>query len=466
MRKFKGVDMYRLFVVFLAPVLVFALNLSDAKHLMDRTSFGLSMADYSVLREKSRYEAVAWLIEKNSKNQTLSLPSWAEKPLVKIKPIKKMSSQERENYRKEFRKRVRELKVWWMKTMATTDTPLREKMTLFWHNHFTSSIQKVRSPYLMLKQNELLRKNALGNFSTLLHAVSKDPAMILYLDNQSNKKQKANENYAREVMELFTLGEGHYSEKDITESARAYTGWHVNRKKMKFVFIKKFHDYGKKEFLGQKCDFDGDDVLDIILKQRRTAEFITLKFYKEFINDSKIDKKEVKRISDIFYNSHYDISVLLKEILLSPEFWSLKNRGVLVKSPVDLIVGTIRAFDLSPDDFRSLTYISKALKQDLFSLPNVKGWVGGVDWLDSSSVLLRNQIISRFTRGKEMGGGKKMMVKSDSFFTFKKGLSKRKKVKFLTQYLLPISPVGKINYNQSIKKIVANLVKDPVYQLK
>jgi uncharacterized protein (DUF1800 family) len=286
----------------------------------------------------------------------------------------------------------------------------------------------------MLEQNKLLRKYALGNFGDFLHAISKDPAMILYLDNQSNKKQKPNENYAREVLELFTLGEGHYSEKDITESARAYTGWHVNRKKMRFVFVKKLHDYEKKTFLTKRCNFDGDDILDIILQQQRTAQYITTKFYREFINDREINQAEIERIAKLFYESHYDISTLLKEILLSPDFWNEKNRSVLVKSPIELIVGTLRFLGMQPSQIRPLVSASRQLKQDLFAPPNVKGWAGGVDWLDSSSVLMRRQIIGRLSRGKEMGKTKNKMMQ--------------------------------INEKKDIKKITVDLIKDPVYQLK
>ncbi|NOX15142.1 MAG: DUF1800 domain-containing protein [Epsilonproteobacteria bacterium] len=456
----------KLFVILMLPFVTFALNLKDAKHLMDRTSFGLTQKEFQILKNKNKKEAVNWLINQNKKDYEPDLPSWANSPLIKTKPMKKMSTQERKIFRQKYRKRVLSLKIWWLKTMLKTETPLREKMTLFWHNHFTSSIKKVRSPYLMLKQNELLRQNALGNFGVFLHVISKDPAMILYLDNQSNKKQKANENFAREVMELFTLGVGHYSEKDVKESARAYTGWHVNLKKMKFVYVKKFHDYHEKSFLGENGNFDGDDVLNIILKKKQTAKFITLKFYKEFINDNDINQSEIARISDIFYRSNYDISTLLKEILLSPEFWSEKNRAVLVKSPVELIVGTLRALDIQPKNVKSLVYILKQLKQDLFDPPNVKGWSSGVDWLDSSSVLLRNQTISRFTRGKEMGKKVSMMMQEKENFTFKKGISKNKKIEFFKEYFLPMDPIHPINHKYKIKKIIANLLKDPVYQLK
>jgi len=380
--------------------------------------------------------------------------------------MKDLSTEERKAFRKKLRKKTIELKSWWMKKMIETSNPLREKMTLFWHNHFTSSIQKVRSPYLMYKQNELLRTNALGNFKTFLHAISKDPAMVIYLDNQSNKKQNPNENYAREVMELFTLGEGHYSETDIKEAARAFTGWRVNRKNGKFVFVKKLHDFGEKEFLGKKGNFDGDDILNIILTHPRTAEFITQKFYKEFINQ-KLNEKEVRRIAKIFYDSGYEIKVLLKEILLSDDFWDIKNRGVLVKSPVELIVGTLRSFDIQPKKVKGLVFASRNLKQDIFNPPNVKGWDGGVSWLDANSILVRNQIVSRFVRGKEENKKmSRMMSRQTNSILQKRDLTHTQKIEYLKEYLLPLEPINGVDESQDIQEIVSSLVLDPVYQLK
>lgn len=456
----------RFFIFIFIPYLLFALSLDESRHLMGRTSFAPTKNIVEILSSKNRQDSIDFLLKLNENSDFNSPPSWVETPLVKNKPFKKMSAQKRQMYRKEFRKRVIELKSWWLKNMIETSTPLREKMTLFWHNHFTSSIKKVRSPYLMYKQNQLLRRNALGNFKTLLHKISKDPAMVIYLDNQSNKKQNPNENYAREVMELFTLGEGHYSEKDVRAAAKAFTGWRVNRKKGKFVFVKKFHDFSKKEFLGKTGNFDGDDILNIILEKKRTAEFITQKFYKEFINE-KLNEKEVQRIAKIFYDSGYDIKVLLKEILMSDDFWDVKHRGVLVKSPVELIVGTLRSFDIQPKKVRGLVFASRNLKQDIFNPPNVKGWDGGISWLDANSILLRNQIISRFVRGKEKAKGMSMRMAKKSNSLFKnKNLTHKQKVKYLKSYLLALKPIDSFDESKEIQEIVGSLVLDPVYQLK
>jgi uncharacterized protein (DUF1800 family) len=170
-----------------------------------------------------------------------------------------------------------ELRSWWLTEMLTTRSPLTEKMVLFWHNHFVSSLQKVRSPVLMYRQNLLLRKHALGYFGDMLHEVSKDPAMVVYLDNASNRKAQPNENFAREVMELFTLGEGNYVEHDIKEAARAFTGWSIDLDTGQFLSRPLIHDDGVKTVLGRSGNFDGDAVLDILLAQPQTAEFIVRK---------------------------------------------------------------------------------------------------------------------------------------------------------------------------------------------
>ena len=198
--------------------------------------------------------------------------------------------------------------------MLTTPSPLTEKMVLFWHNHFVSSLQKVRSPVLMYRQNALLRKHALGYFGDLLHEVAKDPAMVIYLDSASNRKGQPNENFAREVMELFTLGEGNYGENDIKEAARAFTGWSLDPDTGEFVVRPLIHDDGVKTVLGRSGNFDGDAVLDILLAQPQTAEFIVAKLWREFVSPTP-DPAEVKRIARMFRDNRYNIKVALRALL-------------------------------------------------------------------------------------------------------------------------------------------------------
>ncbi len=282
------------------------------------------------------------------------------------------------------KKQLRELNLAWLDKMVSSREQLREKMTFFWHNHFATSVPFA---YLMQVQNNTLRKHALGKFSDLLHAVAKDPAMIIYLNNQQNKKNAPNENFAREVMELFTLGIGNYTEHDIREAARAFTGWTVNLKG-KFEFVKGDHDFGEKEFMGRKGNFSGEDILNILLDNPQVAEFVVTKIYREFVNDI-VDEQRVNKLAEEFLNSGYDISALMRKIFTSEWFFYPENIGVKIASPVELIV---RYRKLLAFEFKRKKYMLSAqdlLGQVLFFPPNVSGWKGGQQWIDSSTLLLR-----------------------------------------------------------------------------
>lgn len=290
---------------------------------------------------------------------------------------------------------MEELNGEWLFKMTYTPAVLREKMTFFWHNHFSTSTPLA---YLMQVQNNTLRKYALGKFGDLLHAVAKDPAMILYLNNQENKKAHPNENFAREVMELFTLGVGHYTEKDVKESARAFTGWTVNTKG-EYQFNDKQHDFDEKEFLGQKGNFNGDDILDIILSNKQVAVFITAKIYREFVNPD-VNAERVQKLADGFFKSGYDISALMRNIYTSDWFYDDENIGAKVSSPVELIVRYKKLVNLDVPNKKTLIDVQKALGQVLFFPPNVAGWKGGNTWIDSSSLLLRLSIPMYVIRGE------------------------------------------------------------------
>jgi uncharacterized protein (DUF1800 family) len=274
-------------------------------------------------------------------------------------------------------------------------------MVLFWHNHFVSSLQKVRSPVLMYRQQLLLRKHAFGYFGDMLHDVSKDPAMVIYLDNASNRKAQPNENFAREVMELFTLGEGNYGEQDIKEAARAFTGWSIDPDSGEFVSRPLIHDDGVKTVLGRSGNFDGDAVLDILLAQPRTAEFVVAKLWREFVSPVP-DAAEVKRIARMFRDNRYNIRIALRALLTSDAFYAPQNRAALIKSPVELIVGTLRQFRFETGEVMPFVLASRQLGQDLFAPPNVKGWPGGEAWINSASLLQRKQLLERLFRAQEM----------------------------------------------------------------
>ena len=330
--------------------------------------------------------------------------------------------------------------------MIATDSPMTERMTLFWHNHFTSQLPKVKWPSLMLQQNILLRHEALGNFATMLRAISKDPAMLIYLDNISNKKSHPNENFARELLELFTLGEGHYTEQDIKEAARAFTGWTVDRKSGKFRFNPRVHDFGKKTFLGRTGRFDGDDIIDIILEQNRTAEFITGKFYRAFVSP-EIDEAEVARIAAVFRKSGYEIKALMYEILTTDALKREANRELLIKSPIELVVGTLRTFETPDTMGRYLFRVTRAMGQELFNPPNVKGWPGGKAWITTGSLVERRSFLRRAGRVLDR------RYQNSSGFTQEE----------LEKWLLVTGPVTQTT---DAKRRFSTILLDPVYNLK
>ncbi|HTE16611.1 MAG TPA: DUF1800 domain-containing protein, partial [Burkholderiales bacterium] len=238
-------------------------------------------------------------------------------------------------------------------------------------------------------------------FGDLLHDVSKDPAMVIYLDNASNRKAQPNENFAREVMELFTLGEGNYTERDIKEAARAFTGWSIDGETGAFLFRSGAHDDGVKTVLGQSGKFEGEAVLDILLAQPYAAEFIVRKLWREFVSpNAGADPAEVKRIAGLFRDSRYDIRAALRALLTSDAFYAPQHRATLVKSPVDLVVGTLRQFQFTTGDVAPFALVLAQLGQNLFAPPNVKGWPGGEAWINSTTLLARKQFLDRLFRSE------------------------------------------------------------------
>jgi uncharacterized protein (DUF1800 family) len=257
-------------------------------------------------------------------------------------------------------------------------------MSLFWHGHFASRNLNIFYQQQML---DVIRRNSLGKFGDLLREVSKSAAMLNFLNAQQNRKDHPNENFAREVMELFTLGRGNYTENDIKEAARAFTGWSANVKG-EFVFRKFNHDPGSKTVLGKTGNFDGDEVLDILLEQKQTAKYITTKIYRYFVNE-QADADKIEWLSNRFYQSNYDISGLMQDIFTSDWFYNEKNIGARIKSPVELIVGIRRIMPMDLENEEVQLLVQRLLGQILFYPPNVAGWPGGKNWIDSSSLMFR-----------------------------------------------------------------------------
>ena len=384
-----------------APTPAATLGFDNARHLLNRTSFAANPADIDALAGLTREQAADRLLGWTGKPVVTPPPAWTAETFESRNRFRGMSVEERMLANREMVQKVFALRSWWLTEMLVTPSPLTEKMTLFWHNHFVSGQQKVRSPQLMYRQNDLLRRHALGNFGELLHAVARDPAMVIYLDSASNRKGQPNENFAREVMELFTLGEGNYGERDIKEMARAFTGWSINPETGEFLFRPFAHDDGEKTVLGRTGNFDGDAALDILLAQPQTAEFIVTKLWREFVSPSP-DPAEVRRIARIFRDSRYDIRAALGALLVSDAFYATKNRAALIKSPVELVVGTLRQFNFGTGDVMPFVLTANQLGQALFAPPNVKGWPGGEAWINSSTLLARKSFLERLFRVEEL----------------------------------------------------------------
>ena len=289
--------------------------------------------------------------------------------------------------RQQNREEIKNLNLLWLDELINSEAQLREKISLFWHGHFAC---RVINSFFQQDLLHTIRFHSLGNFGELLIEVSKSPAMLQFLNNQQNKKKSPNENFAREVMELFTMGRGNYTENDIKEAARAFTGWGFNLQG-EFVFRKQFHDEGSKTFLGRTGNFNGDDILNILLEQPQTASFITQKIYRYFVNE-EADAAKVQWLGKRFFANNYDIKKLLEDIFTSDWFYAEKNIGNKIKSPIELLAGIRRMLPLELDNDQAQLLFQKVLGQILFYPPNVAGWPGGRNWIDSSTLMIRLQI--------------------------------------------------------------------------
>ena len=364
------------------------------QHLMWRAGFGPAveqLGDLSKFTPKQFYTALVKASSKKPEYIDVA-DDYLKGLMMGIEEVgrqqkKEISADEKKLRQQKSREGVRNLNMYWLKEMVNSAAQLREKMAFFWHGHFAC-----RNLNVFYQQGLLdsLRRNALGNFGTMLKEVSKSAAMLNFLNNQQNKKDHPNENFAREVMELFTLGRGNYTEQDVKEAARAFTGWSANVKG-EYLFRRFQHDFGNKTVLGKTGTFDGVEVLDILLDQKQTAKFITRKIYKFFVNE-KIDEAKVAWLAERFFKNDYEISPLLEDIFTSDWFYEEKNVGANIKSPVELIAGIQRMLPMKLDNEESLMLLQRILGQLLFYPPNVAGWPGGKAWIDSSSLMMRMRI--------------------------------------------------------------------------
>jgi len=294
---------------------------------------------------------------------------------------------------------IEPLKTWWLYRMTAGPSPLKEKMCLFWHNLFATSNVKVRSARHMGAQNDLIRTHALGDFKALLAGMARDVAMLIWLDGNANRLRSPNENFAREVMELFTLGVGNYTEADIKEAARAFTGWHVRNDQ--FWFNRLQHDAGTKGIFSESGNFDGDDVLRLCLKHEACPRFIAMRLLKEFVMPHP-DESAIAALARCIRAHDFQMAPVLRELFGSQLFFSASARHSLIKSPVQFVLGTYRALDVRPN-LKTTAQIIAGLGQDLFQPPTVKGWEGGRLWITSATLLQRANFAASLTNSDTYG---------------------------------------------------------------
>jgi len=371
-------------------------NYSAAAHLLNRAGFGGTPAEVKSLSERGVDGAVDYLLDYEKIPDPTPDPEWAKPDPERMQHLADVirhgtpeeKRQLQQEYQKQQRQRITELRGWWLQRMATGPRPLQEKMALFWHGHFATSMDKVRDAYYMWRQNDIFRRLATGNWQLLLLEVGKDPAMLVWLDQAQSRREHPNENYAREVMELFALGEGHYTEHDITEAARALTGWSLDRQAQSYIYRPFAHDTGEKTIFGKTGNFDGDDFIGMIVAHPQSAKFITAKIWNYFAGSEPSPELNEALAAELRANGN-NFKPFLRTMFRSEEFYSPDIVRNQVKSPVQWLVGSVRVLETElPPPLVSWGML-RQLGQDLFAPPNVKGWDGGVTWITTNTLLTR-----------------------------------------------------------------------------
>lgn len=407
----------------------------EAAHLLNRAGFGATVKEVAVLHAMGRRQAVEHLLAQRPDPNADTWPKWAneemlaEKSRERFEAIRQfrqtsrnLSEQELDRKRREAiqkfqqeeRKNGLEAQAWWLKSMLTSPNPLKEKMTLFWHDHFATSFQKVKEPTFLMLQHRLFREHALGNFKSLTHAVAKDAAMTLYLDTQNSRKGKPNENFARELMELFTLGQGHYTEEDIRQSARAFTGYNLDRRTGKVFQQKNQWDDGDKTFLGKTGRFDGDGIIDVIFEQEQASRYLAMKLWEYFAYENP-PSTVVAALGKTLAAAKFEIKPLLREIFLSKEFYAPECMANQIKSPVQFLVQSLKQLETPMVPPAYALYVQSQLGQILFAPPNVAGWDWGKAWINTNTLFTRYQISGSLTKGGKNPSPEQGMGKAKGF---------------------------------------------------
>jgi uncharacterized protein (DUF1800 family) len=369
-------------------------DLKRAAHLLNRAGFGGTPDEIKAFCELGPERAVETVLDGPEDSTQFPKPAWAQpqnmmemhQEMMMLTPGERKARQQ--EVQKQYRQDDMDLISWWLGRMRHSPNAFREKMTLFWHGHFATSVMKVRQGYLMWQQNEILRQHAFGNFALMVKAISRDPAMLIWLDTRESKKDHPNENFARELMELFTLGIGNYTEADVQQAARAFTGYRIDPQNETFRYAPFQHDDGEKHFLGQSGPFSGDDAIDIILQQPACARFISKKLW-EFYAFEDPGPALVNALAWNFRQSSYEIRPLMKTIFRSAEFYSQDAVRTQIKSPVQWVVQTGKVLETEMARPQVTINALRQLGQVPFAPPNVKGWDGGRAWITTSTLLYR-----------------------------------------------------------------------------
>ncbi|MGF1626543.1 MAG: DUF1800 family protein [Alphaproteobacteria bacterium] len=449
-----------------------ALSDGEARHLLVRTGFGATQPEIDRLLPLDRAQAVDLLLEEAALPSSFPLPDWAD-----LNPMTIRGLEDRAVADALLAEQAAALKAWWIGRMLASPTPLRERMTLFWHGHFATALSKVRSPQLMLRQNGLLRRHALGDYSALLAAMVADPAMLLYLDGGSSTAAAPNENLAREVMELFALGVGTYSEAEIREAARALTGWVVHPATGDAVFVPARHDGGTKTLFGQTGPWDGEDVVRILLEQPEAARFVAGRLWAGFVSQPP-GEDELAMLAGGFRDDGYRIAPLLRAILLSEAFWRIEERGAMIAAPVEWAVGALRLLDAHDTPPGPVAELAADLGQDLFEPPDVAGWPGGERWIATATLGRRLAALHRFIGGRRDAAAELGLAarRSAALVRWLDGLPFAwRRPDRLQALVLPLPPVASGGSQLPVAdspdpEVLADLVRgwltDPVFQLK
>lgn len=426
------------------------LTFSEARHLVARTGLGAEWETIQKLVGKQRSVAVDLIL-----NQPVSLPKAppALSPWNKLEPLRQVNAQGRKQAWMIAQREGKLLQSWWINHLIYTRSPFIERMTLFWHGLFTSSIQKTLQPSFLHKQNLLLRTHALGNFRQLLHSIAKDPAMLVYLDGHQNMQSSPNENFARELLELFTLGRGHYRESDVKAATKAFTGWTLDPHSGSFTKRRDQHNTNRITFLGRSGQFDGEDILDILLQQPRTAESIVIQLWREFINPDRLDTGSIRQLAQVFRQSNYDIKTLMRALLNHEAFWAKHNRGTIIKSPIEILVGTIRMIPYPPETITEMVNLCRLLGQELFDPPNVKGWAGNQHWINSQTLLVRTSYLTKLSRGN-------LNRRVNTGLNLPKTSNEQ-----IQEWMLAIPAVNPLPEIPGDRRLVRGLLLDPAFQL-